>query len=341
MNDAEIKLALKNWRSLLRSYQMPNHKKAFIQIANSILPSIGITALMIYSVHLEMYWLLALLAILNGLFLSRIFIIQHDCGHQSFFKEKNLNKTVGLMCSVFTSIPYSYWAKAHDFHHAHNGQMEFRGIGDIPTMTVEEFKNSSWFKRLAYRVLRSDVGILFIAPVAYMLFSNRFPLYNLNKGWKKVRRSQVYNNLILLGIYIGFAFIFGFKAFLLVQLLNIVAFGIIAFWFFYVQHQHEETYREWKHNWDHLLASIRGSTYYDLPKVLNWFTGNIGFHHIHHLNSRIPNYNLIECAKKNPVLQKYVTKIKFIESFKCLRNKLWDEEQKKMVTWREAKLNLI
>ncbi|MEM6805954.1 MAG: fatty acid desaturase, partial [Bacteroidota bacterium] len=283
----------------------------------------------------------ALLAVLNGLFLSLIFIIQHDCGHQSFFKEKKLNKTVGLICSVFTSIPYSYWAKAHDFHHAHNGQMEFRGIGDIPTMTVEEYKKSSWAKKLSYRVLRSDVGILFIAPVAYMLFSNRVPIYNLNKGWKKVRKSQVYNNLILLSIYLGFAFIFGFKAFLLVQLLNIVAFGIIAFWFFYVQHQHEETYREWKHNWDHLLASIRGSTYYDLPKVLNWFTGNIGFHHIHHLNSRIPNYHLIECAKKNPVLQKYVTKVRFWESFKCLRNKLWDEEKKKMVGWREANLSLI
>lgn len=339
MNDAEIKLALKNWRSLLRSYQMPNHKKAFIQIANSILPSIGITALMIYSVHLEMYWFLALLAILNGLFLSRIFIIQHDCGHQSFFKEKNLNKTVGLMCSVFTSIPYSYWAKAHDFHHAHNGQMEFRGIGDIPTMTVEEFKNASFFQRLSYRVLRSDVGILFIAPVAYMLFSNRLPLYNLNKGWKKVQRSQVYNNLILLGIYIGFAFIFGFKAFLLVQLLNIVAFGIIAFWFFYVQHQHEEAYKEWKENWDYLIASIKGSTYYKLPKLFQWLTGNIGFHHIHHLNPRIPNYNLEKCAKENPILQKYVTILTFKDSVKCMFHKLWDEDSKRMITWWEYRKN--
>lgn len=339
MNDLEIKAALKNWRSLLKKYQMPDHKKALIQILNSILPFIAVTALMLYSVHASLYILLVPLSILNGLLLSRIFIIQHDCGHNSYLKTKKLNKTLGLFCSVLTSIPFTYWAKAHEFHHAHNGQLEFRGIGDIPTMTVKEFKEASGFKRFSYRVLRSYVGILFIAPVVYMLFSNRVPIYNL-KGWGKIRRNQVINNLMLLGIYLLLGLAFGFKAFLLVQFLNIVVFGIIAFWFFYVQHQHEETYREWKQNWDHLLASIKGSTFYDLPKVLNWFTGNIGYHHIHHLSSRIPNYNLIECARNNPVLQKYVTKIKFIESFKCLRNKLWDEEKGRMVSFKEANLSL-
>jgi omega-6 fatty acid desaturase (delta-12 desaturase) len=279
-------------------------------------------------------WLTLALGLVNGFFLVRLFIIQHDCGHQSFLKSKKWNNTIGFVCSIFTSLPYKYWSRVHSFHHGHAGQLEHRNVGDINFLTVKEFKESNRTKRFAYRVFRNPVFLFLLTPLIYFTISNRYPFFQF-KGWEAVRKSQVWNNLIMIAIYLLLGWLLGWREFFLVQLSIIFVFSVVAFWFFYVQHQHEETYMRWKDQWDHLLASIRGSTYYKLPKIFQWLTGNIGFHHIHHLNSKIPNYNLARCARENPIFQKYVPTIGFRESLKCITNNLFDEEQQKMISFRE------
>ncbi len=331
--DQEIRAALGNWRSIVKSYSKPNHRLAIGQILNTFLPFIAIWTIMYFSLDWS-YWITLSLAIVNGFFLSRLFIIQHDCGHQSFFKSRKWNNLVGYICSFFTSIPYKYWSRVHNYHHGHVGQLEHRDVGDINFLTVEEFRRKSWWGRLGYRIFRHPIFLFGFVPVIYLAVSNRYPFFQF-KGWGNILKSQLYNNLVLLAVYILLAILLGWKAFLLVQIPVLLSFGIIAFWFFYVQHQHEKTYMQWKDNWDHLLASIKGSTYYKLPKLFQWLTGNIGYHHIHHLNSKIPNYLLEKCAKENPILQKYVSTLTWRESLKCIFAILWDEERQKMISFRE------
>ncbi|MEZ4949737.1 MAG: fatty acid desaturase [Saprospiraceae bacterium] len=335
MQDLEIKKFLKNWNDIIAEYSIPDVKKATIQILNSFLPFIGLWILMYYSLEWS-YWITLGLAVINAFFLVRIFIIQHDCGHQSFLKSRNVNNTIGFIASFFSTIPYKYWARSHNYHHAHCGQLEVRDIGDIEVLTVEEFNALSKAKQIQYRVFRSPLVMFILGPIYYLGFTLRLPLIKL-KGWKKTYRSQFFSNIYMLLVYALLAAIVGWQEFFLVQIPIIVLFGIIAVWFFYVQHQHEDTYKQWKENWEYLLAAIKGSTHYKLPKVIQWLTGNIGFHHIHHLGPKIPNYHLEKCYKENPVLNKYVTSVTFGESLKCMFNKLWDEQQQKMITFKEYK----
>ncbi len=333
MTEKEIKSALKNWRSIVKKYQKPSTKKAITQLLNTFLPFLGLWVLMYFSLQWSI-WITIGLALINGFFMARIFIIQHDCGHHAFLKSKKWNEAVGFVCSFFTSIPFKYWAQVHNFHHAHTGQLDHRDIGDINLLTVSEYKELSKWGRFKYRLWRSPVVLFIIAPVVYMTFSNRYPIFKL-KGWDNIRRSQILNNLLILGAYVLVAWLVGWKKFLLVHLSIIFLFSVIAFWFFYVQHQHEEAYKRWKPDWDFLVASIKGSTYYKLPKLVNWLTGNIGVHHIHHLCPRIPNYNLLKCARENPIFQKYTSTITFKDSLQCVFNKLWDENREKMISFRE------
>jgi omega-6 fatty acid desaturase (delta-12 desaturase) len=231
-------------------------------------------------------------------------------------------------------LPYEYWARVHNFHHGHAGQLEHRDVGDINFLTVKEYRESGKLKRTFYRMFRHPVFMFILTPVIYFTVSNRYPFFKF-KGWDAVRRSQVRNNLVLFSIYLLLGWLLGWKEFFVVQLSVIFVFSVVAFWFFYVQHQHEETYMRWKNQWDHLLASIRGSTYYKLPRMFQWLTGNIGYHHIHHLNSKIPNYNLQRCARENPVLQKFVPTITFRESLQCVYSNLYDERRQKMISFRE------
>lgn len=333
--DAEIKESLKNWKEIISSYQVPNNKKAVIQLLNTFLPFIALWILMYFS----MRWSILLtigLGIINAFFMVRIFIIQHDCGHQSFFKSKKLNNCVGYVCSLFSSIPYKYWARVHNFHHGHNGQLEVREVGDIPTLTVAEYRERSAWGKLKYRIWRMPVITFVIAPVFYFMISNRIPLFKDKlKNIRSLSKSQLRNNIFIAALYIGLAWLIGWKQFLFIQFTLIFLFGIIAFWFFYIQHQHEASYKQWKVDWDYLLSAIRGSSYYKLPKVFQWLTGNIGIHHIHHLSSLIPNYNLEKCMRENKILNKYVTTIGFWESLKMIKYKLWDEERCKMISFKE------
>ena len=329
----EIKESLRNWKDLVRDYQVPDTKKAIIQLINTFLPYLGLWVLMYLSLNWSI-WITVALGMINAFFLVRIFIIQHDCGHQSFFKSKKVNNIIGTVCSFFSFIPYRYWAKVHNFHHGHCGQIEVWEIGDIPTLTVKQYASRNWWGKLRYRIWRWPIVTFVIAPVFYMAISNRIPTIKLN-NWKFMTMAQLKNNFLIAAVYVGLGWLLGWKEFFFIQLLLVFFFGIIAFWFFYVQHQHEFSYKQVKKDWDYVLAAVRGSSYYKLPKVFQWLTGNIGIHHIHHLSSLIPNYNLEKCMKENQVLNQYVTVVKFWESFKLMSHKLWDEERQRMISFRE------
>ncbi len=331
--ELEILEKLKNWKDIIAEYQVPNRKKAVLQMVTTFLPYIALWILMYFAWSYSMILTIGL-GLINSFFMVRIFIIQHDCGHQSFLGSRRWNNFIGWICSLFSTIPYKYWAKVHNHHHGHTGQLEERDIGDINFITVEEYRNKGYWGKLGYRVFRHPLVLFFVAPFWYLIFSNRMPTFKL-KGWNNIRRSQVLNNLLLLVLYGALAYLLGWQRFLFIQMFVVFTFFIIAFWFFYVQHQHEDGYMRWRQNWDYLLAAIRGATYYKLPRVMQWLTGNIGIHHIHHLSARIPNYNLEKCMKENPLFTKYTTVVTFWDSIKLTANKLWDEESKRMISFAE------
>ena len=333
MTESEIKQTLKNWRSIVQAYQQPDTGKAIQQILTSYLPFVGLWTLMYFSLNWH-YAITLGLAAITAFFLVRIFIIQHDCGHQSFLKSKKWNNVLGFLSSFFSTIPYKYWAKVHNAHHGHNRQLEHRGLGDIHFLTTEEYRQRSALGKLGYRILRTPVVQFMIAPVVYLLVHNRYPFVKL-RGWNNIQWPLFLNNMAILLVYGLLALVLGWQQFLLIHLPVVFIFGIIAFWFFYVQHQHEQNYNQWKANWDFLLASILGSSFYKLPKLFQWLTGNIGFHHIHHLNSLIPNYNLEKCFLENPVMNQYVHTLTFRQSLKLITHKLWDEGEQRMISFRE------
>lgn len=333
MQDIKLKAALKNWRPLIKKYQKPDHKKAIIQLFNSFLPFIGLWILMYFSLNWS-YLLTLGLAVIAAFFLIRIFVIQHDCGHQSFTASRKANNIIGFTSSCFSTIPYKMWRQTHNLHHAHNGQLEHRGLGDIFFLTKEEYHNRSKKGKMRYRIFRTPLVQFLFSPIVYLTIAQRYPMIPL-KNWDEIRKSHVINNVLLIVVYGTLALVLGWQKFLLVHVPTLFIFVIIAYWLFYVQHQHEENYKEEKDSWNHLLASVRGSTYYQLPKLFQWLSGNIGFHHIHHLNSSIPNYHLEACAKENPILSEYANTLSFKDSLKCFKYKLWDDQAQRMISFKE------
>lgn len=317
----------------LKKYAQEHKAKATIQIINSFLPFIGLWILMYISLDYS-YWITLGLGVINAFFLVRIFIIQHDCGHQSFLRNRKAQKIIGYICSYFSTIPFNYWSKSHNVHHKHNGQLEIRDIGDVTTKTVAEFEQMSKFERFKYRLYRSPIVMFFIGPIYYVFIHNRIAMIKL-PSFEKAKKWLVLNNFVLLAIFLLLGFLLGWQKFLLVHLTILVLFSIIAIWFFYVQHQHENSYKQWKKNWDYVTSALKGSTYYKVPRVFNWLTGNIGIHHVHHLNPFIPNYNLKKCIKENPWLNQFTTTINFWQSLSLMRNKLWDEAEQRMISFSE------
>lgn len=317
----------------LVKYTEEHKAKATIQIINSFLPFIGIWILMYFSLNIS-YWITLGLGVINAFFLVRIFIIQHDCGHQSFVKNRTAQKIIGYACSYFSTIPFNYWAKSHNVHHKHNGQLEIRDIGDVTTYTVAEFSSFSKWKRFVYRLYRSPFVMFVLGPIYYVFIHNRLAKIKLPTFGKAKKKLQ-WNNVLLVLIFTILGFSLGWTKFLLVHITILVFFSIIAIWFFYVQHQHEHGYKQWRKNWDYVTSALKGSTYYKIPRLFNWLTGNIGIHHVHHLNPAIPNYNLKKCIQENPWLNQFPTIIGFRDSLKLASNKLWDETQQRMITFRE------
>jgi omega-6 fatty acid desaturase (delta-12 desaturase) len=314
------------WKDVVAKYQVPTIWRSTWQIVNSIVPYAVLWYLMYRSLAIS-YWLTVPLMILAAGFLVRIFIIFHDCGHGSFFKSRKANDVWGMITGVLTLTPYYLWRWEHAVHHASSGDLDRRGKGDVWTLTVQEYLESSRWKRFAYRLARNPIILFVIAPLALFTVRHRFPTPGASK---RERLSVYWTNLALLGVAALMSEAFGWKAYLLIQVSIIAIAGSVGVWLFYVQHQFEGVYWERREDWDYTLAALQGSSFYKLPKVLQWFSGNIGFHHIHHLSPRIPNYNLERCHKAEPLFQT-VPPVTLISSFKSFTFRLWDEQRRKLV----------
>jgi omega-6 fatty acid desaturase (delta-12 desaturase) len=281
------------------------------------------------------YWLTLALSLPTAGFLMRLFIIQHDCGHGSFFNSRKANDLVGLFCSLFTWTPYYYWQKSHAIHHANAGNLEQRGIGDIYTMTVSEYLQQSTWGKFKYRLYRNPLILFVLVPTVLFVVLYRFPT-SQTTAMKRVQSSIYWTNLALVLLVGGMIWLIGLKALLLIHTPILIIASSVGAWLFFVQHQFEDTYWANSDAWDYTLAALQGSSYYKLPKILQWFTGNIGFHHIHHLSPKIPNYLLEKCHDENPMLRETVV-LTLRSSLKSMALTLWDEEQKKLIGFHQIK----
>jgi omega-6 fatty acid desaturase (delta-12 desaturase) len=318
------------WHEAVAEYAQPNRGKAIWQLFNTFVPYIGLWALMVYTVRSGMsYWITFALAILASGLLVRIFIFFHDACHRSFFSSSRANTLLGYLTGVLTFTPYQSWRRAHAIHHATSGNLDRRGTGDVWTMTVEEFQEAPRLTQVAYRVYRNPIVLFGLGPAVSFLLAQRFP----QKGAKPRERNSVWiTNLAILGIIVLASLTIGFKTYLIIQLPIILIGGALGIWLFYVQHQYKGVYWARDGKWDATSAALKGSSYYRLPKVLQWFTGNIGLHHIHHLRPRIPNYNLQECYDEVPAMQQ-VQPLSIGSSLSSLRMNLWDEEKQVLVSF--------
>jgi len=322
------------WNRLLAPYMEADDRLALFQLLSTLgLFALGWVA-MLWSLEIS-YGLTLLLAVPMAGLLVRCFIFQHDCGHGAFLKSRRANNAVGFFLGVLMLTPYDYWRRTHAIHHGTSGDLDRRGFGDIRTLTVREYLARSPGRRFAYRLYRSSVVLLLVAPFYQFVLKHRFP-FDAPFGWKREWASVWWTNLAILAVVLLAWQTIGLGSFLAIYLPIMLIAGTLGIWLFYVQHQFEDTY--WRENpdWDFHRAGLEGSSLYDLPRWLHWFTGNIGFHHIHHLSSRIPNYYLPRCFRERPELQK-VTRLGLWESLRCARLKLWDEEAQKMIGFRELR----
>ena len=322
------------WNEILAPYMKSSYAKALFQLISTLaLYALG-WYLMYRSLEVS-YWLTLGLAIPTTGFLVRLFIFQHDCGHGSFFPSRRANDTVGFFLGVLMLTPYKYWRRTHAIHHGGSGDLDRRSFGDIETLTVDEYLALSPLKRLGYRVYRNLFVLLAIGPAFQFLIKHRFP-YDIPRSWKREWSSVMWTNLVAVALFLVAWKLVGLKAVLLVQLPITLMAGAAGMWLFYIQHQFEDTYWERHEEWSFHKAGIEGSSFYDLGPILHWFTGNIGYHHIHHLASRVPNYKLRKCYKDVPQLHE-VTRLSILGSFHCATLKLWDEDNKSLISFRALK----
>jgi omega-6 fatty acid desaturase (delta-12 desaturase) len=310
----------------LRRYHRPNHARAVGQVANSVLPYLALWWAAYFLLGVS-YWLSLAAAVFAAGFLVRVFIISHDCGHGSFFRSRRANDMVGAFTSFLVFLPYYRWRREHSIHHANAGDLDNRGVGDINTLTVKEYMALPRWGRMKYRLYRNPIVMFLIGPLYVFVVSYRFaPRRSTRREYISVIRTNV-----MLGLVIAAAALtIGIKAYVLVQLPIMAIAGMVGVWLFYIQHQFEDVYWERNDRWDFVSQALNGSSYYQLPRILQWFSGNIGFHHIHHLSSRIPNYYLPRVQAKVPDVQQ-VPRITFLGSFRSLAFRLFDEERRRLV----------
>jgi len=316
-------------------FEKSTTKESVWQIVNTVVPFMILWFLAYQSLSVS-YWLALVPSVIAAGYLTRIFIIFHDCTHHSFFKSRRANRAVGTFMGVLTLFPFDQWGHEHSVHHATSGNLDKRGTGDIWTLTVNEYLAAPFRLRLAYRLYRNPLVMFGLGPIYVFLLKNRFN----RKGARKKERMNTYLTNVLIVALIGvLCWAIGWQSFLLVHGTIFLIAGSVGIWLFYVQHTFEDSYFEEDKEWEYVKAAVEGSSFYKLPKILQFLTGNIGFHHVHHLSPRVPNYKLEE-AHNNTLPLKNVPTITLATSLRSIRFRLWDEQSNNFVTFKDVK-NLI
>lgn len=324
----------REWVGRLRPYRQPDDRRSAFETFLTCGLLVFFWVLMWFALSISTLLTLAL-SIPAALMMVRLFIIQHDCGHGSMFSSAKWNDRVGRALGVITLTPYDYWRRSHAMHHAASGNLDRRGIGDIDTLTVEEYLALSRFGRLKYRLYRHPIVMFGIGPAFIFLLQHRVPIAALKDGvmsWASV----MITNLAIVATWVALGLLVGFKAFLIIHLPIMLIGASVGVWMFYVQHQFDPTHWERTPEWERESAALHGSSFYDLPKPLMWLTGNIGIHHVHHLSSRIPFYRLPQVLRDFPELAD-IGRLSLWQSFRCVRLTLWDEERRRLVPFRSLR----
>jgi len=325
---------IEKWNGVLSPYWGADTPKSVTQIFTSLIPYAALWYAMLRSLEVG-YWLTLLLAVPAAGFLMRMFMIQHDCGHGSFFKSRKARDWVGRFIGVLLLTPYDYWKRTHAYHHAHSGDLDFRGFGDVDTFTVKEYMSWSRAERLRYRIYRHPLVMFGLGPIYLFGLKHRYP-YDIPDHWKKAWKSVWWTNVAIVAAVVLGGTLVGYQRFLLIQIPIQFAASSLGIWMFYVQHQFEHTYWHSHENWDYYDASLYGSSYLVLPKLLQWMTSSIGVHHVHHMSARIPNYKLQQVHDENPEFHG-VTKVSFKDTLKLINLALWDEDNRQLIRFKDLK----
>jgi omega-6 fatty acid desaturase (delta-12 desaturase) len=322
-------------RRTLGDYRTANAWRGAYELAVTAIPFTLAWLALYWSLSSGYPWLYLLLLLPAAGLLVRLFLIQHDCGHHAFFANTPVNDWVGRLISILTLTPYDHWRRAHAIHHATSGNLARRGVGDVDTLTVAEYLARPFWSRMRYRAYRHPAVMFGIGPLFLFVLQNRWPAGFTRNGWKPWVSTMATNAAVAVaaGLLI---WAIGLKFFLLVHAPVLLLAAEAGVWLFYVQHQFERTHWEKSETWNVHEASLRGSSHYDLPAVLKWFTANIGVHHVHHLSSRIPYYRLQEVLRDHPELRE-VGRLTLLQSFKCVRLVLWDEESRRLISFKELR----
>jgi acyl-lipid omega-6 desaturase (Delta-12 desaturase) len=320
------------WVKIIAKYRNPSLTLSWWQLANTFIPYVLLWGLMVWSLSIS-YWLTWVFIIPAAGFTIRLFIIFHDCGHGSYFKSQRMSDIIGYFLGVLTFTPYDRWHHAHSIHHRTAGNLDKRGTGDVWTLTVKEYLELPKKQQLYYRIYRNPFIMFGIGAALVFFLGNRFTRKNFTS---KERNSVYLTNLGIIILASILCYTIGWKAYLMIQFPVMYVAAVAGVYMFYVQHQFDEVHWSDEKNWDFKEVALQGSSFFKLPKVLQWFTGNIGFHHIHHLSFKIPNYYLEACHKESPVFQS-TKPITLFRSFRTLRLRLWNEETRRLVGFRNLK----
>lgn len=335
---APVAKAARAWAQILSRYRQPSSSRSIFEIAVTVVPLVALWALAWATLDIG-YWLALPLAFAAGAFMVRLFAIQHDCGHGAFFRQRSVNDWIGRFASVLTLTPYDVWRRTHATHHASTGNLDRRGLGDVDTLTVEEYRARSMWGRLRYRLYRHPLVMFGLGPAYLFIVQHRLPVGLMRDGWRPWI-STMTNNLAIV-VFAGLLiWLVGIEAFLLIHLPVLLLSASVGVWLFFVQHQFEHTKWDNDPDWNLHEAALHGSSHYDLPAFLRWFTANIGIHHVHHLSSRIPYYRLPHVLRDHPELRD-VGRLTLVQSFRCVRLVLWDERLRRLVSFREARASRV